>query len=332
MTRLRVACVGTGFIAGRHLDVLSRFPDVAIVAVADPVPQRADEAAARFGAHSYEDGLALLQNEELDAVWICVPPFAHGPVEQAAVERGLPFFVEKPLSNDLSTAVAIARDVCERNLLTAVGYHWRHLDVVEQVAALLRNAPAHLAVGSWADSTPAAPWWSRRERSGGQVIEQTTHILDLARLLVGEVDSVQAVEAVIPRPAFPEANTPTATTAILRFSSGAVGSLSSTCVLESRHSVGLQLVSEGMVMQLSERNLRDHELRVEGAGRDDVVSSHEDPIWLEDREFVDALRGEVDRVRVPYDEALRTHRLACAVDRSAREGVAVTVGTETVDG
>ena len=53
MTRLRVGVVGTGFIAGRHLAALAGFDDVAVVAVADAVPARAEEVAARSGARPY---------------------------------------------------------------------------------------------------------------------------------------------------------------------------------------------------------------------------------------------------------------------------------------
>ena len=127
MSRLRVGVVGTGFIAGRHLAALTASPDVDVVAVADPVRERADAAAARCGARAHGDGPAFLGIEELDAVWLCVPPFAHGPLEAAAVARGLPFFVEKPLALDLATAETIAAEVARTGLPTAVGYHWRHL-------------------------------------------------------------------------------------------------------------------------------------------------------------------------------------------------------------
>ena len=123
MSRLRVAVVGTGFIAGRHLAALAGFDDVEVVAVADAVPARAEEAAARSGARPHPDGIALLETEELDAVWLCVPPFAHGPLEAAAIARGLPFFVEKPLGPDLATAEAIGAEVAAAGLTTAVGYH-----------------------------------------------------------------------------------------------------------------------------------------------------------------------------------------------------------------
>nr|WP_204332000.1 Gfo/Idh/MocA family oxidoreductase [Geodermatophilus sabuli] len=313
---MRVGCVGTGFIAGRHLAALSGFGDVEVVAVADPVRERAEVAAARVGARAHADGLALLDAEELDAVWLCVPPFAHGPLETAAVARGLPFFVEKPLALDLDTAREVARQVEDRGLTTAVGYHWRQLDVVRRAARLVPAGAARLVTGSWLDKTPGVPWWPRRDGSGGQVVEQTTHVFDLARLLAGEVVSVAAAE----RPAADDGDVSTAAVAVLTFASGAVGSISSTRVLGWRHSVGLQVVADGQVLELTERSLDDHELRVVTADGEEVHHTDADPIAAEDREFVDVLLGRAERVQVPYAEALRTHALACAADRAARDG------------
>jgi hypothetical protein len=77
------------------------------------------------------------------------------------------------------------------------------------------------------------------------------------------------------------------------------------------------------VLELRERALSDHELRVDDVA---VARSDQDPIAEEDRAFVAALLGREDDVRVPYDEALRTHALVCAVDQSARTGLAVDLG------
>ena len=317
MTRLRVGCVGTGFIAGEHLRALAGFDDVEVVAVADTVPERAQQAADRYGGRPYGDGLALLEAEDLDAVWLCVPPFAHGSLESAAVDRGIPFFVEKPLAMDLSIARTVADQVAASGLTTAVGYHWRHLNVVQRAADLLADAPAQLVTGYWLDKTPGVSWWPQRAYSGSQVIEQTTHIFDLARVLAGEVLSVAAAERAAPDG---RGDVPAAASALLWFGSGAVGSISSARVLGWRHRVALHVVAEGLVVEVAERGLTDHELRVVTADGEEVLRSEENPIAAEDREFLDVLLGRLPRVCVPYEEALRTHALACAADRSARNG------------
>lgn len=320
MSRVRVGCVGTGFIAGKHLAALASFDDVDVVAVADSIPELAEQVAAAIGATAYADGLALLDREDLDAVWLCVPPFAHGPLEDAAVDRGLPFFVEKPLACDVDTARRIADRVRAAGLPTAVGYHWRYLTLVDRAREVLDGRPPSLVMGSWLDSTPAAPWWVERRRSGGQILEQTTHLFDLARVLVGDVDAVHAVELA----AGPEQATddvvPIASTATLHFASGAIGTVTSARFLHARHRVALHLMGPGYAVELSERSLVAHELLVSTAEGTRVEATDEDPIRCEDRAFVDAITGRGDDVRASYEEALRTHELAWAADRSARQG------------
>jgi predicted dehydrogenase len=180
VTGLRVGCVGTGFIAGRHLSALAAMDDVEVVAVADAQRDRAQDVARRYGATAPRDGAELLERDDLDAVWLCVPPSAHGPLELAAVARGLPFFVEKPLAVDLAGAVRVA----ERS--AGAPAHLRRLPLaLARRRALARDAladqPVDLLTATWLDSTPTAPWWSRRSGSGGQLVEQTTHLVDLAR-------------------------------------------------------------------------------------------------------------------------------------------------------
>ena len=59
-----------------------------------------------------------------------------------------------------------------------------------------------------------------------------------------------------------------------------------------------------------------------GRGRP-VRGADGDPVWRQDRAFLDAVAGRENRIRVPYSEALRTHLVALAVARSAREGAPV---------
>ena len=315
MQPTRIGMIGAGYIGRKHVDGLLGFDDARIVAVADRVGDRAREQARRSGARAYEDHERMLDAEELDALYICVPPFAHGPPEAAAVERGLPFFVEKPLALDLTTAEEVARGVRDRGLVTAVGYHWRYLNVVEKAREILSENPARLALGFWLDETPPVAWWTQEARSGGQMIEQTTHVFDLARLLVGEVATVHAVGARSARPAFPNADVNDVSVATLTFDSGALGTVSSTCLLSGPHRVGLHLFCEGLAVEMSRE-----ELVVDDGKRRRVYEREGDPIAREDRDFVDAVRGGENRIRAPYKEALRTHRLAILAARSAREG------------
>lgn len=311
----RIGFIGAGGIAHRHFGVLEGFEDVAIVAVADVDRARAEDAAARFGARAFDDADAMLAETELDALYICVPPFAHGAPERAAIAAGLPFFVEKPVALDLATAEEIAAAAEAKGLVTAVGYHWRYLDTVDEVRGLLEGNPARLMSGYWLDSTPPPRWWWREDRSGGQMVEQTTHLIDLARYLGGDVRRVYGLAGRTDRAEFPDLDVPTVSTASLQFESGAIANFASTCLLGWNHRVGLHLFGERLAIELT-----DHDLMVDvGRGRP-VRGAQGDPVWREDRDFIDAVRGGENRIRCPYREALDTHRLALAVTESARTG------------
>jgi predicted dehydrogenase len=260
----------------------------------------------------------MLDAEALDAVWLCVPPFAHGALDLEIVERGLPLFVEKPLAADLATAERIAVQVEGRRLPTAVGHHWRWLDTVERAQDLLAGRPARLVTGYWLDATPPIAWWQQRELSGGQFVEQATHVVDLARLLVGEVAEVTAYAARTTRPAQAGSDVDDVTAACVRFGTGAVGSFTATCLLPGPYRVGLHLFGEGVAVELTER-----QLRVDTGDGPTVVDAAGDPFEREDRAFVDAVQGRPDRTRTTYAEALGTHRVTTAVVRSAARGGAV---------
>jgi myo-inositol 2-dehydrogenase/D-chiro-inositol 1-dehydrogenase len=311
MPTTRIGFVGAGYVAGRHADSLAGMDGVQVAAVAEPLAERRESFADRTGARPYDDQRAMLSAEELDAVYICVPPGAHGAPEKAALERDLPFFVEKPLSATADTAERIAAAVARRGLITATGYHWRYLPAVEEAAKLLATSPPALVLGHWLDRAPGTDWWAEDELSGGQLIEQITHLFDLARLLVGEFRVVHAQGARCPT--VPGGDIHHATTCALRFDSGAIGALSSACLLRHGHRIGMEFLCDGVAVVLTERDLTVDD----GATRQTIVL-RSDPFVLEDTDFITAVRGGPNRIRAPYEEALHTHRMALAAARAAR--------------
>jgi myo-inositol 2-dehydrogenase/D-chiro-inositol 1-dehydrogenase len=352
--------VGAGAVAARHARTLLAMDGVEVAGVADPALERARELADEIRAAAYPNHLELLDAERLDALYICVPPFAHGPPELAAIDAGLPFFVEKPVAIDEQTATSIATRLAGRPLVTCTGYHWRWLDIFDRAAELLADRPARLVQCSWLDKVPPPTWWLRRDGSGGQTIEQTTHVLDLARGLAGEVTEVHAFASRAAAPpvqqaapshltsrsagprtgrvadgakeggrlstasaeaALPGADIPDVSVASLRFASGAVGTVASTCLLPRLHRAGVQVVADGLSLELSET-----ELLVEIDGRRTDYRADADARPRPDRDFVAAVRGGPDRIRVPWAEAYRTHLLACAITRSAEERRPLAVG------
>lgn len=321
--QVRLGFIGAGGIAHRHFGQLETFPDIRIVAIADTDAVRAEEAAGQFGARAFSDHRTMLDAVEIDAVFICVPPFAHGAPERDCVARGLPIFVEKPVSLDLQTAEDIAAAIERQGLISAVGYHWRYLDTVDEARALLADNPAQLVSGYWLDSTPPPRWWWKQTGSGGQIIEQTTHLLDLARFVLGDVAQVYGQASYKERPDFPDLDIPTATTASLTFQSGVVANFASTCLLGWNHRVGLHVFADRLAIELTDRDI----MVDVGRGRP-IRGADGDPVWREDRAFIDAVKGGEDRIRCTYADALATHRIAHAVLQSARNGEPIRIAPE----
>ena len=317
----RLVVVGAGGVAQRHVEVLSAIPDVDVVGIVDPLEDAARSLARRCGATAYSSTGEALDECRPDGAYVCVPPFAHGAAELTLTGRRVPFFVEKPLAASLDVAEQVARAVDAAGLVTGTGYHWRCRDTVEHAQQRLMEHPALLASGYWLDKRPPVAWWARRDRSGGQVVEQLTHVLDLARALLGEpvevyaAGAVRPVEDLRPEDAETRGDVDDATAATVRFDSGAVATLAATSLLRAKHRAALHAFGEDLVLELSET-----ELVVQDADGRTVVEPAEDPRVAVDREFLAAVRGEREATRVPSAEALRTHRLACAVAESAATG------------
>lgn len=321
---LRVGFVGTGGIAVRHLQALREIGNIEVVAVTGRTLEKAAAFIEKNGlsdiATAFDDHRRMYDQANLDAVYICTIPGAHGDVELAALDHNLALFVEKPLSADPTTAEEIGRAIEAKKAVTAVGYQWRYLNTTEAAQQLVKTYPPRLALGYWLDSLPSPRWWPRQAESGGQVVEQTTHIFDLARLLVGEVKQVYALGR-NPSPPGSDIDIDRVSVVTLEFENGVIGTISSTSLLKSRYRGGLELVADGLTLNLA----YDRLLVDEGKGNVRTEEVKVDPFLGINFDFLEAAVGGSNRVRSTYAEALKTHRLTQAAARSVRENRPIAV-------
>jgi myo-inositol 2-dehydrogenase / D-chiro-inositol 1-dehydrogenase len=314
---VRIGLVGAGGVGDRHARVLSGIRGVTVAGVADPDPRRATRLAARHDAVAVADSRALVEAVRPDALYVCVPPFAHGEPEMVAVEHHLPLFVEKPLAADLATAKRLGAAIADARLVTATGYHWRYLDTVQHVRNLLDGRSPGLIVARWLDKVPPPAWWPSTTGSGGQVVEQATHLIDLIRYVAGEVRSVAADGARhghCPAPA----NIDESSVALLRLAGGAIGTLAATCLAPGKHAAVVEIAASGLAVTISEDELVVHD-------HDGVHHVHPrvNARTAVDEDFIGLVRGGRSTMAVTYSDAIRTHRVACAIATSARERRAV---------
>ncbi len=174
--RLRVGLAGLGAMGRNHLRVLGARDDVTIVAVADPDEAARTAAAAASGAIACHDPLAMLDEVALDAVVIAAPTTLHLPIVLAALARGVPALVEKPLAATPEDAARICAAADAAGIPVQVGHVERFNPAVLELGRRL-EAGALSAVYAIA-SRRAGPC-PARIRDVGVTVALATHAVDI---------------------------------------------------------------------------------------------------------------------------------------------------------
>ncbi|MFH1570497.1 MAG: Gfo/Idh/MocA family oxidoreductase [Gemmatimonadota bacterium] len=328
MDEVRVGFIGCGGNGRGHLARLLELDAARPVAVCDLEESRAREAAAATGAQPYTDYRALLERDDLDAVGISVPPDAHGRLELDVIARGLPFFVEKPVARHLDVALEIEEAAADAGLITCAGYQLRYCGSADIARDTLSGETVSLAVGRyWSGSARSAAkgWVTELARSGGQLLEQATHTIDMLRYLVGEVAEVSARHANLQLPGM---DCPDVHVVTLAFESGALGSLTSTWAYDPLDWSETNVVEvlyadrllrwgrESVLIRERREGLEDGQLRAAMA-----TEEYSAPGSSIDEVFVDAVRsGDGSAIRSPYGDAVRTLAVCLAALESGQKG------------
>jgi predicted dehydrogenase len=292
--------------------------DVEIVGhVGSSRPEAAVKAAQTWGGKAYGSVAELLAAGQVDAAWICVPPFAHGELERTFIEHKVPMYIEKPVGVDIDMPSRLAEEIAGSGLVVNVGYYWRCIEIIPKLRAMLAETPPRLVRIAYHGPTAPAVWWRQQAKSGGQVVEQATHLVDIARHLLGEAEVLSATASRHRREGFADMDIATATAALLRFDSGLNASFTASCVLGSFVDTAIEFLCEGRKITLSLK-----ELTVDSADGRTVEPAGEDPLVVADRAFIAAVKaGDPSAVPCSYAEALETQRLCCAIRDQAEHNL-----------
>lgn len=332
MARVRLGFIGCGGVAQNHFTGLATFEDVEMAAFCDLREDVVRQTAEKFGGKAYTSHDRMLAENQLDGLYIILPPFAHGPAEFAAIERKIPFFVEKPVGNDPGVLGEIAGAVRQAGLLTSVGYMTRYRQSVQVAKKLLAGDPAVMAYGGWIGGAPqmSAPihgWWVVKEKSGGQLVEQTTHTVDLARYLMGDAVEVWASGARGFVKGIPTYTNDDASLCTVRFASGAIATFYSACCADGpgdSKGVHFNVYSRGHTLEFSGWDQSLKVWNAEGWSRE--VKGEPDIFKKEDRIFLDAIKtGDRAAILCDYEDGYQTSRVTLAANESMATGKPVAL-------
>lgn len=319
---MRLAMIGTGWIAPQHLDALALVPGAELVAVAGRDLAKAEALARPRQAVAYGDWAAMLARERLDAVYICLAPGAAGAVARGCAGKVRGVMVEKPVDADLASAEATAAAFAAAGTIAGAAYHNRVRALVGRISALCAGTPPVVADAWWHGGMPPPLWWRTRAESGGQMSEQATHLVDLLRVWLGEAVEVTATAAHGFMGDVPQFGVDDAVVATIRFASGAVASVHTSCVARDGQeidSIGLALRARGWQAQLNGWGL-ETQIRHAG-GASEELPAEKDVYRRQAAAFLAAVTaGDPALVPCSFAEGVATLRLTRAIDRAAASG------------
>jgi len=191
---VNIGIVGAGWAGQQHAKTLASLPDAAVVAAADPDASRAKDLADKYDARVYSNVAEMLAAEsDLHAVIVATEATVRLEPIQAACDRKLAVFCEKPPALDLASALKV-RDVIERaGILNAVGFQSRWSPSAHRMRELItgrRPLFAQITVAwpvfGWVKDGIAPQRLYTKSGCGGPMIEQGIHYQDVLRYITSD--------------------------------------------------------------------------------------------------------------------------------------------------
>ena len=323
MIPLRVGILGCGGIGARHAAAVRALPEkMRLVACTGRDAAKVATFANQFGAQPYTDFERMLTAAELDLLVIALPPFAHeGQAEQAA-QAGIHLLVEKPIALNMVRAESMVRAARAAGIVAACGFMYRFGDAVarwDAAAAGDETGRAGLFTGQFHCNALHADWWRERARSGGQMVEQLIHIVDLARHHLGEPKSVYARAGNFFHRGIDRYDSDDASAIVLGYDDGRVGVLNATNgAVPGKWDKLWQIVAEHMTGRFTGWNsgVLTHTRAV--PPRVEEIDTHADVFVAQLADVAEAIR-DGRRPRVPLAEGAATLRIVLAAVQSATE-------------
>lgn len=247
---LRYGIVGCGVIGPTHAEAVAGLADADLVAFCDVIPDRAAKLAERFGGTAYDILGEMLARERLDLVSICTPSGYHGEHACAVMRAGAHVLVEKPMEITRPAMEEMLRVQQACGVRLGVVSQHRFDPASVQVHGLVRDG----AFGRLVLGVAHVPWWRSQAYydsgawrgtwavdGGGVLMNQSIHSIDLLTWMMGPVRSVTAYTDTLAH----RMETEDVAAAVLRFASGALGTITATTAAYPGVTTRIEILGDG---------------------------------------------------------------------------------------
>ncbi|KQT62947.1 MULTISPECIES: Gfo/Idh/MocA family protein [unclassified Aureimonas] len=210
MKTLNIALIGTGFMGKAHSIATAVVPilfgspvPVQRKVVVDVTEELAKGAAEQYGFTEYAtDWREVVARDDIDIVDICTPNDTHAEIAIAAAKAGKHVLCEKPMSMTVAEAEEMLAAAEQAGVVTMISYNYRHTPAIQMAKRLIDEGRIGKILTfrgyylqDWGvDPKRPLTWrYSKAKAGSGALGDIGTHVIDAARLLVGEFDEVNAI-------------------------------------------------------------------------------------------------------------------------------------------
>jgi UDP-N-acetyl-2-amino-2-deoxyglucuronate dehydrogenase len=250
MNKVKFAVVGCGSIGKRHIAVLDADPDAQLVAICDLDEKRAKELSDLYeGVPFFTNYQEMLKNIDADVINVVTPHALHKSMSIEALQAGCNVLVEKPMAltvedckvmNDASKASGKKLWVVKQNRHN-VPVRLAKQAISEGRLGKIFMVKCDILWNRYQGYYDESPWRGKIEEEGGALFTQASHFIDLLIWWCGDIVDVKAHAETQNH----QIQTEDSGVAILRFDSGAIGSLVwTTCVYHKNFEGSITIIGE----------------------------------------------------------------------------------------
>jgi predicted dehydrogenase len=332
MEPLRTAILGCGGFARRHAQLFSALPaQFRLVAFCDVNVERSQAFAQDFGqgqAAVFTDHHTLFEQAGLDLVAICLPPYGHGDEVACAASRGVHVFIEKPIALSSEHAWRMVAAAEAAGIVTQVGFMYRFGAAVQHLRRLIaggETGPVGLMSARYFCNSLHANWWRQRDKSGGQLVEQVIHMVDLMRYLLGDAVTVYSRQQNVFHTDVPDYTVEDVSATVFGFANGATGMLYATNgAIPGKWTNDYRVVTKNVTVEFTDANHAEFVFTSAPTLRTETVAGEEDYYRSEMLDLHAAIAAGRPAA-TPIREGAKSLDLALAATKSAEAGAVVTL-------
>ena len=333
MQPLRTAILGCGGFARRHAQLFTSLPDrYRLVAFCDVSAERAQAFAQDFtggAAPVFTDHHDLFAAADLDLVAICLPPFGHGDEVACAAARGIHVFIEKPIALSSEHAWRMVAAAEAAGIVTQVGFMYRFGAAIQYLRRLIAGGeagPVGLMTARYFCNSLHAEWWRQRDKSGGQLVEQVIHMVDLMRYLLGDAATVYSLQQNVFHTEVPGYTVEDVSGTVFGFANGGIGVLYATNgAIPGKWINDYRVVTRNITAEFADANHATFVFTNDPGLRTETVAGEEDYYRSEMLDLHAAIT-EGRPAATPIREGAKSLDMALAATQSAETGAVVTLG------